>query len=142
MVAFENAFERTFGLIESEGGISTGGVIVQDCLSFLANLLHMNASNQSLFRETGCVSRLYKLLIDSVEAEQTGEGIPEWARPQRVKNLWGLLAIVRLFLVPGGVGTQANQAAFWKSGLVVQLMRLAFNDQSDVDIRAEVCLRR
>ncbi|KAG8375000.1 hypothetical protein BUALT_Bualt10G0054000 [Buddleja alternifolia] len=51
IVVFEGAFEKIFSIIKEEGG-SEGGVVVQDCLELLNNLLRNNASNQVLLRET------------------------------------------------------------------------------------------
>lgn len=113
--------------------------MVQDCLSLLANLLRFNVSNQSFFRETGCITKLAKLLSEAVEEQESADGVAEWARPQRDKNLWGLLAVLRLFLVSGGLGTQANQIAFWQNGVITQALLLAFSRALDVTIRAEVC---
>lgn len=45
IVAFENAFERLFSITLEEGSID-GGIIVQDCLQLMHNLLRHNASNQ------------------------------------------------------------------------------------------------
>jgi len=46
IVAFEGAFDRLFHIINSEGGIASGGIVVQDCLSGVAGLLRYNVSNQ------------------------------------------------------------------------------------------------
>ncbi|KAI9876748.1 MAG: hypothetical protein M1830_005813 [Pleopsidium flavum] len=137
LVAFENAFDRVFALIDAEGSLTHGGIVVQDCLSLLANLLRLNVSNQSFFRETGCVTKLAKLLGEAVKEQESADGVAEWAKSQRDKNLWGLLAVLRLFLVDGGLGTQANQIAFWQSGVLVQVLQLAFTRALDVTIRAE-----
>ncbi|KDP46400.1 hypothetical protein JCGZ_10240 [Jatropha curcas] len=51
IVVFEGAFEKIFSIIKEEGG-SEGGVVVQDCLELLNNLLRSNVSNQILLRET------------------------------------------------------------------------------------------
>ncbi|XP_022133803.1 golgin candidate 6 isoform X2 [Momordica charantia] len=51
IVVFEGAFEKVFSIIKEEGG-SDGGVVVQDCLELLNNLLRKNVSNQVLLRET------------------------------------------------------------------------------------------
>jgi len=45
LVAFENAFETLLVVIEQEGGVD-GGIVVQDCLQLLTNLLRYNSSNQ------------------------------------------------------------------------------------------------
>jgi hypothetical protein len=134
LVAFENAFDRIFSLILADGSISIGGIVVQDCLSLLANLLHLNAANQSLFRETGFVNRLAKLLGDD------SSKIPMDDEPNltREKNLWGLLAVLRMFLVPGNVGTEANQLAFEKHGVLQLVLNLGFDSKIGIRIRAEV----
>ncbi|PSS11381.1 Golgin candidate like [Actinidia chinensis var. chinensis] len=51
IVVFEGAFEKIFSIIREEGG-SEGGVVVQDCLQLLNNLIRINVSNQVLLRET------------------------------------------------------------------------------------------
>ncbi|KAG6408057.1 hypothetical protein SASPL_131059 [Salvia splendens] len=51
ILVFEGAFEKIFSIIIEEGG-SEGGVVVQDCLELLNNLLRNNTSNQVLLRET------------------------------------------------------------------------------------------
>lgn len=137
LVAFENAFDRIFGIIDSEGALTHGGISVQDCLSLLANLLRMNVSNQSYFRETGSVKKLASLLSEAIREQDLPDGVPEWARPQRDKNVWGLLAVLRLFLVRGSLGTQANQMSFWQSGVLTQVLDIAFRESFDVPIRAE-----
>ncbi|KAL6715171.1 Vesicle-mediated ER to Golgi transport protein [Lecanora helva] len=137
LVAFENAFDRIFGIIDKEGGLTNGGITVQDCLSLLSNLLRLNVSNQSYFRETGWVKRFTKLLSEAVHEQDAPDGIADWARPQRDKNLWGLLVVLQLFLVRGSVGTQANQLSFWQTGTLTQILDIAFRESFDVSIRAE-----
>ncbi|KAK4771792.1 hypothetical protein SAY86_013567 [Trapa natans] len=51
IVVFEGAFEKIFSIIREEGG-PDGGVVVQDCLELLNNLLRTNASNQIFLRES------------------------------------------------------------------------------------------
>ena len=115
---------------------------MQDCLSLLANLLRLNVSNQSYFRETGFVKKLAGLLSEAIREEDLPNGVEEWARPQRDKNVWGLLAVLRLFLVRGSIGTQANQLSFWQSGVLTQVLDIAFRESFDVPIRAEVSKNR
>lgn len=138
LVAFENAFDRIFATIDAEGSITHGGITVQDCLSLLANLLRLNVSNQSYFRETGWVKKLATLLGEAIHEQDSADGVADWARPQRDKNLWGLLAVLRLFLLKGSVGTQANQISFWQSGVLAQVLDIAFHGSMDMTIRAEV----
>ncbi|KAL8775615.1 MAG: hypothetical protein Q9209_000111, partial [Squamulea sp. 1 TL-2023] len=137
VVAYENAFDRIFSIIDAEGSLTHGGVPVQDCLSLLANLLRLNISNQNLFRESGWMKKLASLLSNVLKAHNSPEGVAEWARPQQDKNVWGLLAVIRLFLIRGSIGTQANQRSFWQSGLHVQVLEIAFHSMMDMNIRAE-----
>ncbi|KAL8692134.1 MAG: hypothetical protein Q9218_002776 [Villophora microphyllina] len=125
VVAYENAFDRVFTIIDAEGSLTHGGIPVQDCLSLLGNLLRLNISNQNLFRESGWMKKLTALLSDVLKEQDSPEGVPEWARSQRDKNVWGLLAVIRLFLIRGSIGTQNNQRSFWHSGLLAQALATA-----------------
>ena len=49
IVAFENAFDKIVDIIELEG-YSDGGIVVEDCLKLMLNLLRNNSSNQTFFR--------------------------------------------------------------------------------------------
>lgn len=138
LVAFENAFDRVFSIIDAEGSLTHGGIAVQDCLSLLANLLRLNVSNQSYFRETGWVKKFQGLLKESLREQDSQDGVADWARPQRDKNIWGLLAVLRLFLIKGSIGTQANQISFWQNGVLTEVLEIAFHRSIDMSIRAEV----
>jgi intracellular protein transport protein USO1 len=139
LVAFENAFDRIFAIIKLEGSLSNGDRVVEDCLILLANLLRMNASNQAYFRETGCVQKLARLIKDALIDDDVDDGVAEWAQLQRNRNIYALLAVLRLFLVGGSVGTQANQASFWQHGVLSQVLQLAFSHSTEMKIKAEVC---
>ena len=121
-----------------EGGLSHGGVIIQDCLSLLANLLRVNVSNQSLFRETGCVPKFAELISAAVSDLDNDDAVVDWAKPQRDKNLWGTLVVLRLFLVHGGLGTQMNQQSWWSGGVTPQVLSLGFGINTALAVRAEV----
>ncbi|PQE23148.1 hypothetical protein CJF31_00006857 [Rutstroemia sp. NJR-2017a BVV2] len=136
LVAFENAFDRIFNIIKLEGSLLDGDRVVEDCLILLANLLRLNISNQSFFRETGCVPKLSKLLGDALGAGNEAE-VAEWAQVQRNRNMYALLAVLRLFLITGGAGTQANQVSFWHHGILGQVLQLAFSRSTEVQIKAE-----
>lgn len=139
LVAFENAFERLFAIIDADGGLSDGGRTVEDCLILLANLLRHNTSNQSLFRESGCINRLTGLLDQFLRAQSEDPDLASWAQVQRNRNIYAFLAIIRLFLLPGSTVTPPNQTAFWKHGLAYHVLQLAFSREAEVQIRAEVC---
>ncbi|KAG9849580.1 hypothetical protein KCU78_g1701, partial [Aureobasidium melanogenum] len=132
LIAFEDAFQRTFNLIQSEGGLSEGGIVAQDCLSLLANLIRHSHSNQALFRESGCVPRLIEL-IKQVSTPPDDEN--DFSRSNREKNAWGLLAVLRLFLERGELGTKQNQDVFWRSGVLHLVLTLAFDERAAPHIR-------
>lgn len=137
VVAFENAFDRIFALIEGDGGLTHGSTTVQDCLSLLANLLNLNTSNQSYFREIGGIVKIKRLLGAVVEQEDSGDGVSDWMKPQRDMNLWGVLGVIQLFLAPGAQGTAVNQQAFWQTGVLQDVLRVAFHTAFSTGIRAK-----
>ncbi|KAH8677704.1 p115 like vesicle tethering protein [Xylariales sp. PMI_506] len=137
LVAFENAFERIFAIITAEGGLLDGDRIVEDCLILLANLLRLNSSNQSTFRETGGVPQLSQLLKGTYELGKEPEELSQWAQQQGNRNLYALLAVMRLFLAPGAAATIQNQAAFWQHGVLYHALQLAFSQAAELPIRAE-----
>ncbi len=61
IIAFEGAYNTLFEIIESEGG-NEGGIIVQDCLRLLNQLLKGNSANQNDFRENNFCKKLEPLL--------------------------------------------------------------------------------
>ncbi|GJC82421.1 intracellular protein transport protein USO1 [Colletotrichum liriopes] len=137
LVAFENAFDRLFNIISSEGSLSEGDRVVEDCLILVANLLRRNPSNQSLFRESGGIRRLAVLLEGAKKAQREDVEVAAWAQTQRNRNIYALLAVVRLFLVAGAVGTPQNQLAFWQHGLLYHALQLAFSHVAQLPIKAE-----
>ncbi|KAF2676073.1 intracellular protein transport protein-like protein [Lentithecium fluviatile CBS 122367] len=140
LFVFENAFEKVFDMIQADGSLRQGTIVVQDCLSVLANLVRFNASNQTTFRETGGVARLAALLPGGKKPKKPRSGLEgddDWVSPQADKNLWGLLAILRMFLVKGSTSTLPNQNAFQKHGLLQQILNLAFEPSSAIPIKVE-----
>ncbi|KAH7135412.1 p115 like vesicle tethering protein [Dendryphion nanum] len=139
LFVFENAFERIFSLIEADGALTQGGIVVQDCLSLLANLVRFNASNQTNFRETGGVAKSAALLPGSRNSKkaQLNQEEDDWISPQSDKNIWGLLAILRMFIVKGSTSTRANQSAFHKHGLLQQTLNIAFEPSTALPIKIE-----
>ena len=137
LVAFEDAFNRIFKIIKLEGSLLEGGRVVEDCLILLSNLLRLNVSNQSFFREDGSVPKLANLLNDAL-GDEDAEDDAEWAKAQKNRNIYALLAVLRLFLVTGGVGTHANQTSFWRHGVLLHVLQLAFNRSTEMQIKAEV----
>ncbi|KAI0006412.1 arginine methyltransferase [Xylariaceae sp. FL0662B] len=137
LVVFSDVFARLFAIIAAEGSLSEGDRIVEDCLILLANLLRLNPSNQSIFREEGNIPQLAKLLESTYRRGGEEEEVADWAQQQRNRNIYALLAVIRLFLVSGAVGTSQNQAAFWQHGVLYHSLQLAFSHDAEMSIRAE-----
>ena len=62
LVVFEGCFDHIFSIVDKE---QRSGVIAQDCLELLINLLSQNSSNQLMFRESGHLRRILSLLPGS-----------------------------------------------------------------------------
>lgn len=140
LIVFEDAFNKIFNLIHADGSLTQGTIVVQDCLSLLANLVRFNTSNQTNFRELGHVAKLAALLPGAKKQKKARSGLEEdddWVSPQADKNLWGLLAILRMFLVRGSISTLPNQNAFVKHGILQQVVNMAFDPASAIPIRIE-----
>lgn len=138
VVAFENAFERLFHLIRSDGALSGGREMVEDCMNLLAKLLNLNASNQSLFRESGCVGQLAELFVEDARDRGSAPEDDPVSSLTREKNTWGLLTLLRMFLIEGNPGCKSNQVAFEKQGLLQLVLDLAFSEDMGPPLRAEV----
>lgn len=116
IVAFENAFDRVFTIIFDEG-LTDGGIIVQDCLNLVQNLLRYNASNQTFFRETGGIYQIPKLLSmklgDNNALEKFDLSSPKssWS-DQKMANLAAVLSLIKILLGPNTPNTMANQVIF------------------------------
>lgn len=93
IVAFENAFDRLFDVVRDEG-CSDGGIIVEDCLILMLNLLKNNSSNQQFFKEGSYIQRLAPMFTIAPETEENG-----WT-PQKVSNMHCMLQVVRALVSP------------------------------------------
>jgi predicted nucleic acid-binding Zn-ribbon protein len=140
LFVFEDAFTKVFNMVHADGGLLQGGIVVQDCLSLLASLIRFNASNQTNIREMGHLARFAALLPGAKKPKKSRpnpEEEDDWTSPQSDKNIWGLLAIMRMFLVKGSAGTPQNQTAFQKHGLLRQLLNIAFDSTTVMPIQIE-----
>ncbi|CBY00474.1 hypothetical protein IAQ61_011400 [Plenodomus lingam] len=140
LFVFEDAFTKVFNILHADGGLTQGGVVVQDCLSLLATLVRFNVSNQTNIREMGHVARFAALLPGGKKPKKARTSMEEeddWVSPQSDKNIWGLLAIMRMFLVKGAAGTMQNQNVFHQNGLLRQLLNMAFDPATAMPIKVE-----
>jgi len=129
LVAFENAFELLFAIIEGEGGVD-GGIVAQDCLQLLTNLLRYNSSNQNYFRETRGIQRLVGVL-------PSGDNAGHWP-PQRTSNTILALAVTRVLIPKGGTVTLGNQEALFQSKAVDKIIDLALSMDPPATVSAAV----
>ncbi|XP_042230917.1 general vesicular transport factor p115-like isoform X2 [Homarus americanus] len=92
IVAFENGYDHMFEIIQGEG-FADGGVVVEDCLILMLNLLHNNPSNQTFFKEGSYIQRLtsfFSLPLDSKDG---------WSA-QKVTNIHYMLQLVQTMVAP------------------------------------------
>jgi hypothetical protein len=138
---FEDVFRHIFAMIQADGGLTQGGIVVQDCLSLLATLVRFNTSNQTYFQKMEYQAQFAALLPGGKKQAKpraaSETNLDDWVSPQSDKNVWGLLVIMRMFLLKGGAATPSNQAAFEKYGLVRQLLNIAFDPATAMMIQVE-----
>ncbi|KAF8932108.1 hypothetical protein BGZ58_007221 [Dissophora ornata] len=137
IVAFENAFERLLAIIDEEGAIS-GGIIVQDCLQLVQNLLRYNISNQNYFRETSCIQRI-PALFNEEGADDDGRHDPTmkdmWS-DQKGNNMIMVLELIRVLVVPDHSNTTSNQRSMYQSGILQLLVDLSLTSNAPQRVKA------
>ncbi|CAD6269950.1 unnamed protein product [Miscanthus lutarioriparius] len=128
IVVFEGVFEKIFSIIREEGH-SDGGVVVQDCLELLNNLIRHNASNQMLLKETMGFDPLISIL-------KIRRGSAFNFTQQKTVNLLGALNTVELLLMGGPSGEagkdankNANQTALAQKKILDHLLLLGVESQ-------------
>lgn len=116
ILAFENAFDRLFYVIQEEGN-ADGGIVVQDCLNLMLTLLRNNISTQNFFKEGNFISRILPLLQLPL--------IDEWP-VQRINNVHSVLQIIRTLVSPTNPAqaTSSCQQAMYTSGILKALCDL------------------
>ncbi|MCL7021468.1 hypothetical protein MKW94_024356 [Papaver nudicaule] len=126
IVVFEGAFEKIFTIIQDEGG-AEGGVVVEDCLVLLNNLLHC-LSNQRLLRETTGFEPLISILMLESKVSKFSK--------QKTSNLLRALEIIEL-LLGGGPAAESgkdtdrisNQTVLFQKNLLDELLMLGVENQ-------------
>ncbi|XP_052068337.1 general vesicular transport factor p115-like [Mytilus californianus] len=134
IVAFENAFERLFSIVDEEGN-SDGGIIVEDCLLLLTNLLKGNISNQNFFRESSFIQRLTPFFDMDSEAQRSQAG---WSA-QKVTNIHLMLGLVRNLVSPNNPQQQtaACQRVMFQCGLLMKLCTILMASGVPADVLTE-----
>lgn len=93
IVAFENAFDKLFDVIKEEG-YTDGGIVVEDCLLLMLNLLKNNTSNINFFKEGSYIQRLGPMFLMPGNVEEVG-----WSA-QKVSNVHCVLQLARTLVSP------------------------------------------
>lgn len=132
LVAFENAFDRLFEIIASEGYTDANSVVVEDCLLVLQNLLKNNVSNQNFFKEGGFVQKLVPFL-DIISNPQ-----PNWDQ-QRASYILFFLQVVRTLVSPSNPSqvTASAQKCIATCGLLKKLCDLLMCSGIPANLLAE-----
>ena len=147
IIAFENAFDRLLAIILAEGA-TDGGIVVEDCLHLVSNLLRHNASNQNFFRETSCIQKLARLLIKydvNPDTSQVSE-FPlthesnNWTNSQKVTNIIYILELFRLLVVPNSPNTAVNQKVMHTCEILTQLVNLGLTTTIPAPVRGNTLL--
>merc|ERR1719495_137645 len=131
IVAFENAFDKLFEIMEAEGW-TDGGIVVEDCLRLLLNLLRNNPSNQTFFKEGSYINRI-KPGLDVIETDDQG-----WDA-QKVANMLHILQLIRTLVSPSNPNqiTSSCQQATSNSGVMDQLTAILLASGIPADVLTE-----
>jgi len=131
IVAFENAFDKLFEIMEAEGW-TDGGIVVEDCLRLLLNLLRNNPSNQTFFKEGSYINRI-KPGLDVIETDDQG-----WDA-QKVANMLHILQLIRTLVSPSNPTqiTHSCQQATCNSGVMDQLTSILLASGIPADVLTE-----
>ncbi|RMX42738.1 hypothetical protein pdam_00014155 [Pocillopora damicornis] len=139
IVAFENAFDRLLEIITEEG-YSDGGIVVEDCLLLMQNLLKLNVSNQNFFREGSYVQRLTAFFeLDQVSSPATPENQDSTWSTQKVSNIKLMLQLVRVLVSPDNPqqATATCQKIMNQCGLLRLLCGILMSTGIPADILTE-----
>ena len=88
--------ERNVSFWILQEGYSDGGIVVEDCLKLMLNLLRNNSSNQTFFREGSYIQRISPFFDLALDEEELEVG---WAA-QKVSNFLFMLSVVRTLVSP------------------------------------------
>lgn len=128
IVAFDNAFDRLLGVIQEEGW-SDGGIVVEDCLMIIYNLLNGNNSNQAFFREASHIQLIVPYFqLPTAAGDPAGvAGNTTWHQ-QKVTNVRYMLLVLRTLVAPSNPqqATTTCQKSILQCGLLKLLCEFMF----------------
>lgn len=130
IVAFENAFDKILEIVIDEG-YTSGGVVVEDCLIVLQNLLKNNTSNQNFFKEGSYIQRLLPFLEISENMEWTS---------QKTSNVLFFLQVLRCLVSPTNPVqvTNSSQKVLSTCGIFANLCNLLMASGVPPELTTEV----
>ena len=120
IVAFENGFDRLLAIMQEED-LSDGGIVVEDCLHIMYNLLKGNNSNQAFFREASQIQQLVPFFSFNLPSDAS------WSA-QKVSNVYHMLRLVRTLVSPSNPqqATTSCQRAINQCGLLKAICTFMF----------------
>ncbi|PLW51949.1 hypothetical protein PCASD_00881 [Puccinia coronata f. sp. avenae] len=141
IIAFEGGFDRLFHIIDVEGGIGAGGIVVQDCLLCVGQLLRYNVSNQNYFRETSCIPHLAPMLLFPPAQDPHPVALDSFATQpwseQKLNNALLVLALARILVSGAGAGKIANQRALLIGGLTRCMAEMGLASAAPLVVKCE-----
>ena len=134
IVAFENCFDKLVDILQTEG-YSDGGIVVEDCLKLMLNLLRNNSSNQTFFREGSYIQRVAPFFELSLEEEEIEVG---WSA-QKVSNMLHMILVIRTLVSPSNPThvTISCQNTILSCGLLEKLSSILLAAGIPADILTE-----
>lgn len=147
IIVFESGFDHILEIIDSEGAIE-GGIVVEDCLNLLLNLLETNSSNQNFFKEANYIKNLTKYFdLRTTNSNDNGIGsdldrdnsAANWT-VQKSTNLSLLLRLLRALVSPTNQHqfVQDCQNLFNNCGLLHRLCAILMLPGVPADLLSEV----
>jgi len=136
IIAYERGFDQLFQVIRNEG-FSDGGIVVDDSLQLMLNLLKRNISNQTVFREESCMKHITPFFQTCQQSEsQPADG---WSS-QKISNVHSMLQVVRTLVSPSNASQVVSpaQKATWSCGLLSELCGLLMASGVPADILSEI----
>ena len=137
IVAFDNAFDRLLAVIQEEGW-SDGGIVVEDCLMIIHNLLGGNNSNQTFFREASHIQLVVPFFQLPSAVGEAVAGSTTWHQ-QKVTNVRYMLLVLRTLVSPSNPqqATTTCQKSFLQCGLLKLLCEFMFASGVPTEILVE-----
>ena len=139
IVAFDSAFERLLGVIREEGW-SDGGIVVEDCLTIIRNLLSGNNSNQAFFREASLIQFLVPFFqLPTLTGDPAVPPANVTWHQQKVTNVLYMLQVVRTLVAPSNPqqATADCQKSTHQYGLLKLLCEFMFASGVPTEILVE-----